>query len=123
MREVLPGAQHSVVAFGPRLLGKDRDVGRRFLVAYLQGVRQYNLGKTERNLDLLAAETGVDRELLRAACWPSIRGDGKIDVASVLEFQKWAVRRGALDAVVPAERFWDPSFAVEAGRILGPPAR
>ncbi len=123
VREVLPGAQHSVVAFGPRLLGKDRDVGRRFLVAYLQGVRQYNLGKTERNLDLLAAETGVDRELLRAACWPSIRGDGKIDVASVLEFQKWAVRRGALDEVVPAERFWDPSFAVEAGRILGPPAR
>ena len=103
--------------------GRTATSAERFLVAYLQGVRQYNRGKTERNLDLLAAETGVDRELLRAACWPSIRGDGKIDVASVLEFQRWAVRRGALDAVVPPERFWDPSFADEAGRILGPPAR
>ncbi len=121
VREVLPGAQHAVVAFGPRLLGPDRDVGRRFLVAYLQGVRQYNRGKTPRNLDILAAETGVDRELLRAACWPSIRGDGKIDVASVLTFERWAVKRGALDAVVPPERFWDPSFADEAGKVLGPP--
>lgn len=119
VRELLPGSQHAVVAFGPRLLGKDRDVGRRFLVAYLQGVRQYNRGKTARNLDILAAETGVDRELLRAACWPSIRGDGKVDVASVVEFQRWAVRRKALDAVVSPERFWDPSFAEEANRILG----
>jgi NitT/TauT family transport system substrate-binding protein len=122
VRDVLPGAQHAVVAYGPRLLGRDRDVGRRFMVAYLRGVRQYNLGKTERNLDIVASETGVDRELLRATCWPSIRGDGKIDVASVLDFQQWAVRRKVLDGVVPAERFWDPSFVDEAGRILGPPA-
>ena len=122
VREVLPGAQHSVVAFGPRLLGPDRDVGRRFMVAYLRGVRQYNLGKTRRNLDIVASETGVDRVLLGAACWPSIRGDGKIDVASVIDFQKWAVRRGALDGVVPPERFWDPFFAEEASRVLGPPA-
>ncbi len=123
VRDVLPGAQHAVVAYGPRLLGRDRDVGRRFMVAYLRGVRQYNLGKTDRNLDILAAETRVDRELLRAACWPSIRGDGLVDVASVLEFQRWAVRRKALDAVVPPERFWDASFVNEANRVLGPPAR
>jgi len=122
LQEILSGAQHSAVYFGPRLLGRDRDAGRRFMVAYLQGVRQYNRGKTARNLDILASETGLDRELLGTACWSSIRGDGRIDVASVLEFQKWAVRRKALDAVVPPERFWDPSFAEEAGKVLGPPA-
>lgn len=120
VRDVLPGAQHAVVTYGPRLLGRDRDVGRRFMVAYLRGVRQYNLGKTDRNLDILAAETRVDRELLRAACWPSIRGDGLVDVESVLAFQRWAVGRKALDAVVPPERFWDASFVSEANRDLGP---
>jgi NitT/TauT family transport system substrate-binding protein len=122
LQEILPGAQHSAVYFGPRLLGKDRDAGRRFMVAYLQGVRQYNRGKTPRNLDILAAETGLDRELLGAACWPSIRGDGKVDVASVVDFQRWAVGRAALDAVVPPERFWDPSFVDAAGKTLGPQA-
>ena len=28
-----------MVAYGPRLLGKDRDVGRRFMVAFLKAVR------------------------------------------------------------------------------------
>jgi NitT/TauT family transport system substrate-binding protein len=122
LQEILPGAQHSAIYFGPSLLERDRDAGRRFLVAYLQGVRQYGRGKTARNLEILASETGLDRELLRTACWSSIRGDGKIDVASVVEFQKWAVRRKALDEVVPPGRFWDPSFAEEANRVLGPPA-
>lgn len=122
LQEILPGSQHSAVYFGPRLRGKDRDAGRRFMVAYLQGVRQYNRGKTARNLDILASGTGLDRELLRTACWSSIRADGKIDVASVVDFQRWAVGRAVLDAVVPPERFWDPSFVAEAVRALGPPA-
>ena len=122
LQEILPGAQLSAVYFGPRLLKRDRDAGRRFLVAYLQGVRQYNRGKTERNLDILTAETGLDRELLRTTCWQPIRGDGRINVDAVVEFQRWAVRRGALDTVVPPEGFWDPSLLEEANRTVGPPA-
>ena len=38
VREVLPGAQPSVVVVGARLRGRERDVGRRLLVAYLQGL-------------------------------------------------------------------------------------
>ena len=121
IQDILPGAQLGAVYFGPSLLERNRDAGRRFLVAYLQGVRQYNRGKTDRNLDVLSRETGLDRELLRVTCWQPIRGDGRINAESVLDFQRWAVRRGALDAVVPLEKFWDPSFAEEANRILGPP--
>jgi len=122
VQDILPGAQLSAIYFGPRLLKRDRDAGRRFLVAYLQGVRQYNQGKTDRNLDILAAETGLDRELLRATCWQPIHGDGRINVDAVVEFQRWAVRRGALDAVVPPERFWDSTLVEEANRMLGPQA-
>jgi NitT/TauT family transport system substrate-binding protein len=120
-QEIVPGAQFSALYFGPKLLTRDRDAGRRFLVAYLQGVRQYNRGKTPRNVEILAAETGLDPGVVKDACWQPIRGDGALDVESVLAFQRWAVGRGALDAVVPPETFRDASFAEAANRTLGPP--
>ena len=122
VEEILPGAQLSAVVFGPSLLERNREAGKRFMVAYLQGVRQYNLGKTTRNLEILAAATGLDREVLKASCWQSIREDGRVDVESLLGFQRWAVGKGALDATLPVERFSDPSFVEEAGKTLGPPA-
>ncbi len=118
LREIVPDAQLAAVLFGPNLLTKDREAGRRFLAAYLQGVRQYAQGKTPRNVAIIAKETGLAPEAVRAACWTSIREDGGIDVASVLAFQRWAVRRGVLDTALPPETFWDPSFAAEAGRAL-----
>jgi NitT/TauT family transport system substrate-binding protein len=122
MQEILPAGQLAAVYFGPSLLTRNRDAGRRFMVAYLRGVRQYNRGKTARNLDIVASATGLDRDLLEKTCWQPIRGDGKINVESVLDFQRWAVRRGALDELVAPERFWDPSFIDQANEILGPPA-
>jgi NitT/TauT family transport system substrate-binding protein len=118
VEDVVPGTQQGVLLFGPGLLGRNRDAGRRFVVAYLRGVRQYNRGKTDRNVEILARETGLDPELVRGACWQAVRGDGRINVESVVAFQRWAARRGALDAVLPPERFWDPTFVEEADRIL-----
>jgi NitT/TauT family transport system substrate-binding protein len=121
VQEIYPGAQLAAVYFGPSLLNKNRDAGRRFMIAYLQGVRQYNLGRTPRNVEIVSKETGLDPALVQETCWQPIRGDGRINVESVLDFQRWAVRRGVLDALLPPEKFWDPSFVDEANRILGPP--
>ncbi len=122
LHEIVPKAQLAALVYGPTLLTKNRDAGRRFIVAYLQGVRQYNLGKTARNVEIVSKGTGLTPELVRRSCWTWIRGDGKIDTDSVLDFQRWAVRRGVLDAPLPPEKFWDPSFIDEANRILEPPA-
>jgi ABC-type nitrate/sulfonate/bicarbonate transport system substrate-binding protein len=123
VQEILPGAQTATVLYGPSLLGRNRDAGRKFMVAYLQGVRQYNRGKIDRNVEIISKETDLDPDVVRKACWESIRGDGMINLESVLDFERWAVKKGALDAVVPPEKFWDPSFVEEAVKILGPPAR
>lgn len=120
--EIVPGAQMAVILFGPRLLTRDRHAGERFLTAYLRGVRQYNLGKTPRNVEILAGTTRLDPALVREACWEAIRPDGKINVESVLDYQRWAVGRGLLDAPLPPAKFWDPSFAEAANKALGPPA-
>ncbi len=116
--QVLPDFQWAFILYGPNLLDENPDAGRRFMIAYLKAVRQYNQGKTERNLEILAEHTGLDRELLKKACWPALRDDGQINVQGVLDFQAWAVERGYLDSPVTEEQFWDPSFVEYANEVL-----
>jgi NitT/TauT family transport system substrate-binding protein len=119
VQQVIPDFQISYIAYGPTPLEENPEAGRRFMVAYLKGLRQLNEGKTERNLEILAKHTGLDRDLLMQACWPSFHDDGQINVQSVLDFQAWAVEKGYLDSLVTEEQFWDPSFAEYANQVLG----
>jgi NitT/TauT family transport system substrate-binding protein len=121
-QDVMPNFQNGVVYFGPGLLGDDPDVGRRFMVAYLKAVQQYNLGKNERNVEIIAEYTGLEEELLEQVCLPTLRGDGQVNVQSILDFQEWAVQKGFLEVVVPADQFWDPSFVEYANEVLGAPS-
>ncbi len=116
--DVVGPLQISVLAFGKRLLVDDRDVGARFLTAYLKGIQQYNEGKTEHNLQILSEATGEDVELLRDACWVTIRSDGSIDFPGVAAFQQWSIEQKQLDNAVTEKQFWDPSFLAEAKKLL-----
>jgi NitT/TauT family transport system substrate-binding protein len=119
VQQVVPDYQHATILYGHTLLEEHPDAGRRFMVAYLKAVRQYNQGKTERNLEIVAEYTGLERELLDQLCLPPIRNDGRINVDSVLDFQAWAVEKGYLDSPVTEEQFWDPSFVEYANEVLG----
>ncbi len=114
----LPNAQQAMILFGPTLLEKRPDVGRRFMVAYLKAVRQYNKGKTKRNIEILAKHIRLNYELLEEICWPTIRGDGQINIQSVMDYQKWALKKDYLDQQVPPNQFWDSSFIENANKIL-----
>jgi NitT/TauT family transport system substrate-binding protein len=108
--DYIPNFQYAYVWFGPTLLKDNPDAGRRFMVAYLRAVRQFSQGKTERNLELVSETTGLDQELLEAACWPTFRDDISVNPASVLAYQEWAIEKGQMDVLVPEEQFYDPSF-------------
>ncbi len=122
-QQVIPDFQLAFVLYGPTLLDENPDAGRRFMVAYLQAVRQYNRGKTERNSEILAEHTGLERKLLNEACWTPIRNDGQINVQSVLDFQAWALEKGYLDSPLTEEQFWDASFVEYANQVLGAPSQ
>lgn len=119
--EWVPGEQQGTVVYGPNLLQSNPDAGRHFMVAYLRGVRQYNEGKTERNLEIMAEFSGLDKEFLQAACWFYIYDDGHVNVQSLLDFQEWAVQKGYLDSVVHEDQLYDPSFIDYANQVLGTP--
>jgi NitT/TauT family transport system substrate-binding protein len=121
--DLVPGEQHATIVYGPNLLQANPDAGRRFMIAYLRGVRQYSEGKTERNLEIIAEFSGLDRELLQATCWFYIHDDGHVNLQSVLDFQQWAVEKEYLDSIVPEEQFYDPSFIQYAKQVLGSTAQ
>lgn len=90
----VPGLQYGVIVFGPSLLVRNRELGRRFISAYLKGVKQYDEGKTARNLDIISRSSGLDTGTLRSLCFPAIHEDGSMDSASLRRFQQWGVATG-----------------------------
>jgi hypothetical protein len=85
------------------------------MAAYLKSVEQYNQGKTDRNLGIVAKVTGLEMEFLKDICWPPIRSDGRIEPAGLMEFQRWARDRGLLNRVLSESEFWDPRFIDSVG--------
>jgi NitT/TauT family transport system substrate-binding protein len=118
VQEIIPDFNYAFIRFGPSLLKKNPEVGRRFMVAYLKGVRQYNQGKTDRNLEIISKYTRLDQSLLSEACWPQISNDGQINPQSVLDFQDWAVAKGLQDSKIKIENFWEPHFVEYANQVL-----
>jgi len=117
-QHLIPNLQFAFLMYGPTLLEKNPDAGKQFMVAYLKAVRQYNQGKTGRNLEILAKHTGLDRGLLQKCCWQTLRNDGRINIGSILDYQSWALKKGFLDKEVSPNQFWDPSFVEYANKVL-----
>jgi NitT/TauT family transport system substrate-binding protein len=111
-------AQYGVLAFGPELTLRRPEVGRRFMVAYLKGIRRYLEGKSERNVALLARQTGMDSALVRRTAWPPFRSDGRVLTRSLVEFQQWGLAQGYVDRAVQESRLVDHSFVDHANQVL-----
>jgi len=118
VEEIKPDFQLGVMLYGSKLLVAKPEIGIRFMIAYLKGVQQYNQGKTARNIEILMKQTGLDREIVQGTCWPSIRDQGEIHHASILDFQQWAVEQGLLDQIVLPERYWDRRFIESANQKI-----
>ena len=117
----LPDFQVGLLTYGPNLLHKNPEVGERFMLAYLKGVRQYNQGKSERNLEILHQYTELDMDLLQSSCWPAFRNDGAVDAGSVTAFQQWGATKELLDELVDSESLIDKRFTDHANQVLGLP--
>jgi ABC-type nitrate/sulfonate/bicarbonate transport system substrate-binding protein len=118
-KQIIPDWQIAIVLFGPNLIDKYTDSGKTFMVAYLKAVRQYNKGKTKRNLDILNKYKGLTNEFLIRSCWAPLRDDGQIHIQSILDFQSWALMKDYLDKPATKDQLWDPRFIKYANKVLG----
>lgn len=105
--------------YGPELLDTHPDLGRRFMVAYLEGVRQYNLGKTERNLEILSNYTNLDKDLLKRSCWLPIDPSGDLPRRPVREYMDWMQQNGKISRTVSDDQLFDMRYVDYANSILG----
>jgi ABC-type nitrate/sulfonate/bicarbonate transport system substrate-binding protein len=104
--------------YGPAFLDKDPELGRRFMVAYLQGVKQYNEGKTERNLAILGNYTHLDRDLLNQTCWWSIAADGDVPKKPVREYLDWMYANKKISQNMNEDQLFDMSYVTYANGVL-----
>ena len=109
---VMPDSQYSAILFSERLL-QSPELGQRVTLAYLDAVRQYQAGPTERNVAILAKYTKLDPELLKKMCWVTIPTDGSLNQDSLMAFQQWAFNQKLLDQIVSPDKFWDGQFIAE----------
>jgi NitT/TauT family transport system substrate-binding protein len=102
------------------------DLARRFMVAYLRGVRAYldafdkNQGRA-RVVDVLVRNTALkDPTLYDRIALPWINPDGTFGLNGYQEVQEYFVRHGLLPQTVDLTQLVDNSFAQWAAAQLGP---
>lgn len=104
--------------YGPAILDKDPELGRRFMVAFLQGVKQYNEGKTERNLAIIGNYTHLDRDLLNESCWWSIAADGSPSRQPVRDYADWMYANKMITRNLDDDQLFDMSYITYANGVL-----
>jgi NitT/TauT family transport system substrate-binding protein len=105
--------------YGPTFLDQNPELGEKFMVAYLQGVKQYNKGKTERNLEILQNYTNLDQDLLKQACWVAIDQDGSIEKQPVQDYIDWMYDNKQIPQKLEADQLFDTRYVTYANTVLG----
>lgn len=126
--EFTPGRQVAEVLYGGEFVQEQPDVARRFMVAYLRALRDYNdafargdTAKQERVIDTLIHHTPVrDRALYDRMVMPGLDPNGRVDRASIADDQEFWLSRGTAHQRVNLDTVIDYSFADAAVRALGP---
>ncbi|MGH7089584.1 MAG: ABC transporter substrate-binding protein [Stellaceae bacterium] len=121
---VIPGSELSVVYYSPEF-ARNKDAAGKFMVAYLQGVRDYYdaffLGKNkDATIKVLTSSLPVRDPTI----WESSRQytdlNGRINVADVKRQAAFYKSEGLISGPVPdIGKDIDPSFAEAAVKILG----
>ncbi len=123
---IAPGEQTAVILFSEKFAKDQRDVGVRFMIAYLKGARLYNDAFTKKDpkaraevINILAKATKLDPPLFETMFVPGIDPNGKVNVKSLEEVQKYFLAKGSQQTAVDLSKVVDMSFATDAVKQLG----
>jgi len=125
MADVRTGIQFTVVLFSPQFAAERADVARRWMTAYLRGVRDYNDAfKKNRGraavVSILTRQLPVkDADLYDRMGFAYIDPDGRVDEASIADQLQWRVQQGMVTEPVDLKQAVDLSYADAAVQQLG----
>jgi NitT/TauT family transport system substrate-binding protein len=125
---VYPGFQVAEVMYGAAFAQEQPDVARRFMTAYLRGVRVYNDGFVKGDaaarqvtIAALIQNTPVkDAALYDRMALTALDPDGRINTTSLAADQDYWLASGAQQQRIDLSALVDYSFADAAVQALGP---
>ncbi len=126
--EFTPGYQLAEVIFSGQFAREHAEAGRRFITAYLRGVRYYNdafdkgdAAKRQEAVAILTRNTAVkDPALYDRMVMPGLAPDGRLNVASIAEDQELWLASGLQQARANLDEIVDHRFVDAAVAALGP---
>jgi NitT/TauT family transport system substrate-binding protein len=123
--EMYPNQQVAVLLYGPEFWSKRADAARRFMVAYLRGVRDYNnafyRGQSRPAIvAILAKNTTVKQpDLYNRMVMPGLNPNGAVNLEGMRADMAWFAAHGYLKEPVDLNTAVDSSFAEAAVAKLG----
>ncbi|MBX5492516.1 MAG: ABC transporter substrate-binding protein [Chloroflexi bacterium] len=120
-----PRFQFTVVLYSAALATERADVGRRWMTAYLRGVRDYHeAGVLGRDRATILAVAGryvpiADPALFERSGWTIVDPNGEIDRPSLEGQLRWLIAQGAVPPSVTLDALLDSRFAAAAVERLG----
>lgn len=123
--DLQPRFQFTVILYSGTLATERAEVGRRWMTAYLRGVRDYHeAGVLGRDRATVLAVAGryvpiADPALFERSGWTVVDPNGEVDGASLEGQLRWLIAQGAVPASVTLDAVLDPSFAAAAVARLG----
>lgn len=123
--EYAKGEEISVVMYSPDFAAKT-DLGNKFMIGYLQGVRVYNdaliLGDKDRTkiVDILTKTTFVDKaEIFMQMKPPGLDPNGYVLKGGVIADQQWYMKQGLVKEAADIDKLIDNSYVENALKLLG----
>lgn len=124
-----PNQEIAVLIYGKSLLGEHREIGQRFMQAWIRAVRFYNdaladgrlRGKNAKDvIDALVDFTDIkDRSVYTSMIASSVNPDGKMNVASLTDDLGFFKAQGLISDPITVEAAIDTEFQAAALRSLG----
>ncbi len=125
-----PNQELVVMLYGSGLLHDHRDVGLRFMRAFLKAARLYNDNlkggrisgpQADEIMSIYAEQTHQDRSVLSAVTPPGVDPNGHLNLASMRDDYNFFKEQGLLDGAGSGpESAVDASFAADAVKAMGP---
>ena len=124
-----PNQQIAVLFFGSKFIAQRADAGRRFMVAYLRGLRYYYEGLKDGHyagpngqtvVSILSQYTPIKDAAVYAAMTPAgVDPNGYLNVASMEKDRQFWAQLGELSGPVTASDVVDLTFIDAANKTLG----
>lgn len=125
LADIRPGIQFTVVLYSPRF-SEQAEAARRWMIAYLKGVRDYNDAFTKNRgraevIDILVRHTPVKNPALYDGMgFASIDPNGRVGRAGLAEQLDWYREQGLVTQTIDLDEAVDLSFSDHALERLGP---